>query len=193
MLDLFLPHPIRKYRCTDCTSNYTKYEDETLPQPPSSNFILHSLKCQSILLKLKWDSFEARDAAKIEAGVGAGSEDIGIKAQCGLMDGFIAWGLQNPGKPQVTRWGFQEHLVKDDHAYSLREKPGMKKVFAYLLPWGISAPSHQTVWCDLDVLCRKFNTRLNKELQVHCWIFVDIEALTNISYSQSSQISQRLQ
>jgi hypothetical protein len=57
-------------------------------------------------------------------------------------------------------------IIEDDHAYSLGEKPGMKKVFAYLLPRGISAPSHQTVQRDLEVLCRKLNTRLNKELQV---------------------------
>jgi hypothetical protein len=129
-------------------------------------------------LELRWDSFEARDGAEIEAGAGAGSEDIGIEAQRGLMDGFIARGLQNPGKPQVTSRGFREHLVKgiieDDHAYSLGEKPGMKKVFAYLLPRGISAPSHQTVRHDLDVLWEKLNTRLNKELQVRHWIFVDI-------------------
>jgi hypothetical protein len=171
MFDLFLPHPIRKYRCTDRTPNCTKYENETSPWPPSSNFISHSLKCQSIPSELKWDLFEARDGAEIEAGVGAGSEDIGIEAQHGLMDGFIAHGLQNPGKPQVTSQGFREHLVKgiikDDHANSLGEKPGMKKVFAYLLPRGISAPSHQTVQRDLEVLCGKLNMRLNKELQVH--------------------------
>ena len=149
MLNLFLPHPIRKYRCTDHIPNCTKYRNESLPWPPSSNFILHSLKCQGIPSELRWDSFEAWDGAEIEAVAGAGSEDIGIEAQRGLMDGFIARGLQNPGKPQVTSRGFREHLVKgiieDDHAYSLGEKPGMKKVFAYLLPPGISAPSHQTV------------------------------------------------
>jgi hypothetical protein len=95
------------------------------------------------------------------------------------MDGFIARGLQNPAKPQVTSRGFQEHLVKgiieDDHAYSLGEKPGMKKVFAYLLPRGMSAPSHQTVRRDLDVLWEKLDERLNKELQVCDWIFIDAE------------------
>jgi NAD(P)H-flavin reductase len=93
-----------------------------------------------------------------------------MEAQRGLMDGFIARGLQNPVKSQVTSQGFREHLVKgiieDDHAYSLGEKPGMKKVFAYLLPRGISAPSHQTVRRDLDVLWEKLNIRLTRELKV---------------------------
>ena len=69
-------------------------------------------------------------------------------------------------------------IIEDDHAYSLGEKPGMKKVFTYLLPHGISAPSHQTVQHDLDVLWEKLDERLNKELQVHDWISIDVEVLT---------------
>ena len=69
-------------------------------------------------------------------------------------------------------------IIEDDHAYSLGEKPGMKRVFAYLLPHGISAPSHQTVRHDLDVLWEKLDERLNKELQVHDWISIDVEVLT---------------
>jgi hypothetical protein len=143
-----------------------------LPRPPSSNFILHSLKCRSIPSEWRWDAYKAQDGGDIEAG----SEDVGMEAQRGLMDGFITWGLQNPAKSQVTSRGFQEHLVKgiieDDHAYSLGEKPGMKKVFAYLLPQGILAPSHQTVQRDLDVLWEKLNIQLTRELKVRNWVLL---------------------
>ena len=57
-------------------------------------------------------------------------------------------------------------LIEDDSPYSLAEKSGMKKVLTYILPKGLSAPSHQTVRCDLDVLYEKLNNKVNKELQV---------------------------
>ena len=63
-------------------------------------------------------------------------------------------------------------IIEDDQAYSLGEKPGMRKVFAYLLPQGISAPSYQTVQHDLDVLWEKLNIWLTRELKVHNWILL---------------------
>jgi hypothetical protein len=42
----------------------------------------------------------------------------------------------------------------------------MKKVLTYILPKGLSAPSHQTVQRDLDVLYEKLDDKVNKELQV---------------------------
>jgi len=36
-------------------------------------------------------------------------------------------------------------LVEDDLPYSLGEKQGMRKLFAYLVPRGITVPSHQTI------------------------------------------------
>jgi hypothetical protein len=85
------------------------------------------------------------------------------------MDGFSARGLQNPAKT-VTGKGFREQLVKgiieDDLPYSLAEKAGMRKVFDYVLPRGISCPSHQTVRRDLDKLYDKVNEKLNRILQV---------------------------
>jgi hypothetical protein len=86
------------------------------------------------------------------------------------MDSFSARGLQNPAKV-VTSNGFQEHLVKglikDDLPYSLGEKPGMRKLFGYLLPRGIPCPSHQTVRRDLDILFEKVDEKVNRQLQVH--------------------------
>ena len=85
------------------------------------------------------------------------------------MDRFSARGLQNPAKA-VTRKGFWEHLVKgiieDDLPYSLGEKAGMSKLFEYLLPYGMSTPSHQTIRRDLDVLYIKLDEKLNRILQV---------------------------
>ena len=85
------------------------------------------------------------------------------------MDGFSARGINNPAK-SVTSKGFREHLVKgiveDDLPYSLGEKSGMSKPFAYVLPHGITTPSHQTVRCDLDILYEKLDGKLNEELKV---------------------------
>jgi hypothetical protein len=93
----------------------------------------------------------------------------GIGAQRDFMDNFSAWDLQNPAKT-VTSKGFREWLVKgiikDDLPYLLGEKPGMSKVFDYVLPRGISTPSHQTVQCDLDVLHEKLDEKLNEQFQV---------------------------
>ena len=58
-------------------------------------------------------------------------------------------------------------IVKDDLPYSLGEKSGMSKLFNYLLPCGISTPSHQTVRRDLDVLYDKLDDKLNQRLKVH--------------------------
>ena len=86
------------------------------------------------------------------------------------MDSFSARGLQNLAKV-VTSKGFREHLVKglieDDLPYSLGEKPGMRKLFGYLLPRGIPCPSHQTVCRDLDILFEKVDEKVNRQLQVH--------------------------
>jgi hypothetical protein len=93
----------------------------------------------------------------------------GIEAQRSFMDGFSARGIDNPAKA-VTSKGFREYLVKgiieDDLPYSLGEKAGMSKLFEYVLPRGITTPSHQTVRRDLDILYEKLNEKLNKELKV---------------------------
>jgi hypothetical protein len=93
----------------------------------------------------------------------------GVRAQRDFMDNFSARGLQNPAKT-VTSKGFRERLVKgiieDDLPYSLGEKPGMSKVFDYVLPRGIPTPSHQTVRRDLDILYEKLDEKLNEQLQV---------------------------
>jgi hypothetical protein len=85
------------------------------------------------------------------------------------MDGFSARGIDNPAKA-VTSKGFREYLVKgiieDDLPYSLGEKAGMSKLFEYVLPRGITTPSHQTVRRDLDILYEKLDEKLNKELKV---------------------------
>jgi hypothetical protein len=85
------------------------------------------------------------------------------------MDRFKAQGLQNPAKVVMSK-GFWEYLVKgiieDDLPYSLGEKPGMSKLFGYLLSYGMSTPSHQTVRRDLDVLYSELDEKLNKILQV---------------------------
>ena len=93
----------------------------------------------------------------------------GIEAQRSFMDGFSARGIDNPARA-VTSKGFREHLVKgiieDDLPYSLGEKAGMSKLFEYVLPRGITTPSHQTVRCDLDILYEQLDEKLNKELKV---------------------------
>ena len=93
----------------------------------------------------------------------------GIEAQQTFMDRFSAHGLQNPEKT-VTGKGFRARLVKgiieDDLPYLLGEKSGMSKLFDYLLPPGISTPSHQTVRCDLDILYDKLDDKLNQRLKV---------------------------
>jgi len=48
----------------------------------------------------------------------------------------------------------------------LGEKLGMSKLFDYLLPHGISTPSHQTVRCDLNILYGKLDGKLNQRLKV---------------------------
>jgi hypothetical protein len=42
----------------------------------------------------------------------------------------------------------------------------MSKLFDYLLPRGISTPSHQTVRRDLSVLYNKLDDKLNQQLKV---------------------------
>ena len=43
----------------------------------------------------------------------------------------------------------------------------MSKLFDYLLPHGISTPSHQTVQHDLDILYDKLDMELSQRLIVH--------------------------
>ena len=105
--------------------------------------------------------------------MGGGGESaakvVRIEGQQTFMDHFSARGLQNPEKT-ITNKGFRERLVKgiieDDLPYSLGEKSGMSMLFNYLLPRGISTPSHQTVRRDLSVLYDKLDDRLNQQLKV---------------------------
>ena len=75
--------------------------------------------------------------------------------------------VENPAK-SITKKGFREKwvmgIIEDDSPYSLGEKSGMKKVLTYILPKGLSAPSHQTVQRDLDVLYEKLDDKVNEEL-----------------------------
>jgi hypothetical protein len=122
---------------------------------------------------LTWAAYEARNGTNIveEGGDGESSAAalVGIEAQRSFMDNFSIRGLQNPTKA-VTSKGFRERLVKgiieDDLPYSLGEKAGMSKLFEYLLPRGISTPSHQTVRRDLDMLYENLDEKLNSQLQV---------------------------
>ena len=73
----------------------------------------------------------------------------------------------------------------------------MSKLFDYLLPRGISTPSHQTVRRDLDILYDKLDVELNQRLMVHT---VSVLYYTQVNCVwlllqiwQSSQIAQRLQ
>jgi len=115
-----------------------------------------------------------------------------IEAQQALMQNFSAHGLENPAKSVMKR-GFCEKwvmgIIKDDLPYSLGEKLGMKKVLNYILPKGLTSPSHQTVHHDLDVLYEKLDDKVNKELQV-C---IALTLLYVHKLILSSQIAQRLQ
>ena len=95
---------------------------------------------------------------------------VGIEGQQTFMDHFTARGLQNPERTVISK-GFHKRLVKgiieDDLPYSLGKKSGMSELFDYLLPRGISTPSHQTVRRDLDILYDKLDMELNRRLMVH--------------------------
>jgi hypothetical protein len=142
----------------------------TRKQPQSSNFISHSRICKLVPVAQKWAAYEAHNGADIvETGAGE-SGDKSVEGQWTFMEHFSAWGLQNPAK-EVTSKGFRECLVKgiieDDLPYLFGEKAGMLKLFKYLLPHGISTPSHQTIRRDLDVLYEKLDEKLTNQLQVH--------------------------
>ena len=163
----------RKYCCTPRTPGCKKYEKETLKRPPSSNFITHSMICKAVPAAESWAAFQAaRNGTGRPEMSGTGdsaAKVVGIEGQRTFMDHFTARGLQNPERT-VTSKGFRERLVKgiieDDLPYSLGEKSGMSKLFDYLLPRGISTPSHQTVRRDLDILYDKLDTELNRRLMV---------------------------
>ena len=130
--------------------------------------------CKSVPAGETWAAFQAglghNGAGGAAIGVDRDSAAIaGMEAQRTFMDCFSARGLQNPEKT-ITNKGFRERLVKgiveDDLPYSLGEKSGMSKLFDYLLPRGISTPSHQTVRHDLSVLYNKLDDKLNQQLKV---------------------------
>lgn len=62
-----------------------KYEKETLKQPPSSNFIVHSMRCKSIPVMELWTSFQAACNDTKGAEMGIGEEPVikvaGVEAQ----------------------------------------------------------------------------------------------------------------
>jgi hypothetical protein len=129
--------------------------------------------CKSIPAGETWAAFQAGHNGAGGAAIGVDRDSAakvaGVEAQRTFMDRFSARGLQNPEKT-ITNKGFRERLVKgiveDDLPYSLGEKSGMSKLFNYLLPRGISTPSHQTVRRDLSVLYDKLDDRLNQQLKV---------------------------
>jgi hypothetical protein len=164
-----LPVSIGKYRCSPRTPNCTKYENEKLKRPAASNFILHSEKCSRVPFAKQWAAYKAaKDGVELGDGTVAVSA---IEAQRALMQNFSACGLENPTK-SVTKRGFCEKwvmgIIKDNSPYSLGEKSGMKKVLNYILPKGLTAPSHQTVRRDLDVLYKKLNDKVNKTAGMYC-------------------------
>jgi hypothetical protein len=129
--------------------------------------------CKSIPAGETWAAFQAGHNGAGDAAIGVDQDSAakvaGVEAQRVFMDRFSAQGLQNPEKT-ITNKGFRERLVKgiieDDLPYSLGEKSGMSMLFNYLLPRGISTPSHQTVRRDLSVLYDKLDDRLNQQLKV---------------------------
>ena len=64
------------------------------------------------------------------------------------MQNFSTHGLENPEKSVMKRGVCEKWvmgIIEDDLPYSLGEKLEMKKVLNYILPKGLTAPSHQTV------------------------------------------------
>jgi hypothetical protein len=118
-----------------------------------------------------WAAYDSDTIGGVKAGGSApeGSATSGLEKQRSFIQAFAARGLENPEK-QVTKRGFREHLVKaiieDDLSYSLGEKPGMKKLFTYVLPRGFAIASHQTVRRDLDLLYEQLSTKINLLMQV---------------------------
>jgi hypothetical protein len=126
--------------------------------------------CRSIPSGKTWEAYQNPDSTLREVTTDDGvAKSSGLVAQRSMMEGFSARGLANPPKA-VTQKGFCEHLVmglvEDDFPYSLGEKQGMQKLFAYLVPRGITIPSHQTVRHDIDLLHADLNAKLDKRLQV---------------------------
>ena len=129
--------------------------------------------CKAIPAAESWAAFQAAHNGTGGPKIGGTGESaakvVGVEGQQTFMDHLTACGLQNP-EMTVTSKGFREWLVKgiieDDLPYSLGEKSGMSKLFDYLLPRGISTPSHQTVWRDLDILYDKLDMELNQRLMV---------------------------
>jgi len=196
-------HVSRTYWCSDQTENCKEYKNKTIKCPGSSNFISHSSKCKSIPLELRWEAYKAQNGAEIgtgkrdagASGVAGSTNASGLEAQHVLIDHFSAQGLQNPAK-SVTSKGFREHLVKglieDDLPYTLGKKPGMRKLFNYLLPCGIPCPSHQTIRWDLNTLYKKVNQKVNHMLQMCNWYacYCTYTLADNTLFSQMSQKSQ---
>jgi hypothetical protein len=160
----------RKFRTTPRTQGCKDFKDETLKAPASSNFISHSLVCNAIPAAKSWPAFEAQNGKEVEVGEnGGGNATSTLGAQRSFMQDFTTRGYENPEKT-VTKKGFRELLVKgiveDDLPYSLGEKSGMSKLFKYLLPYGFTVASHQTIRCDLDTLYEKLSSKVDQELQV---------------------------
>jgi hypothetical protein len=114
--------------------------------------------CNTIPAAKSWPAFEAQNGKEVEVGEnGGGNATSTLGAQRSFMQDF-------------TRKGFRELLVKgiveDDLPYSLGEKSGMSKLFKYLLPYGFTVASHQTVRRDLDTLYEKLSSKVDQELQV---------------------------
>ncbi|KAF8835974.1 hypothetical protein BDN67DRAFT_984264, partial [Paxillus ammoniavirescens] len=170
------------YQTSPRTSKCVDYANETLSQPPSSNFSSHLNKCKGLPASHSFEAWCLQNDQSKSAQAQDTPNDIAQTPQVGVeqpklsslaaqrdsMKAFIQCGIDNPAK-QVTVKGFREHLVKgiieDDLPFTLGEKPGMKRTFTYLLPYKFSIPGRQTVRRDLNLLHDHIQDKLNNELR----------------------------
>ena len=107
VISLFATH--RKYCCTPRTPGCKKYEKETLKQPPSSNFITHSMICKAIPAAESWAAFQAAHngtGCPEMSGTGdSAAKVVGIEGQQTFIDHFTACGLQNESQKDCHQQG----------------------------------------------------------------------------------------
>ena len=80
------------------------YEDETLKQPPSSNFIAHAVVCQALPDSESFESW-CMSSTTLQHQASTTTMSKGIGAQREFMQKFNEQGCENPAR-EVTQKGF---------------------------------------------------------------------------------------
>jgi hypothetical protein len=105
-------------------------------------------------------------------GISDESPEMPVNGRQQVMANFIKQGVENPRKCPTTlsKKGFREYfvmgIIEDDLPYTFGEKPGMEKLFQYVLPADYTIPSRKTVRRDLDLLHEEISTKITDSLTV---------------------------